>query len=87
MAAVGALMVFAISGAVFAESPGWRNAKNVADDAVYHDHHRTFYCGCVTTPDNDNDGSGSVSLVECGYKGPTEHAGVAERIQWEHIVP
>ena len=77
----------AVSGTALAESPGWKNAKNVADDMVYRDHHRSFYCGCITTSDNDDNGSGSVNLVECGYSGPEKHSGAAERIDWEHIVP
>lgn len=81
------LVLLAFAGVALAESPGWKNAKNVADDVVYHDHHRSFYCGCKTISDNDNDGSGSVSLVECGYSGPKKHSHAAERIDWEHIVP
>ena len=81
------LVLFAISGAALAESPGWKNAKNIADDRVYYDQHRSFYCGCITTSDNDDNGSGSVSLNECGYSGPSEYSGVAKVIHWEHIVP
>ena len=73
------LVLFAISGAAFAESPGWKNAKNIADDRVYHDRDRSFYCGCITTSDNDDNGSGSVSLTECGYIGPRKYSNVAER--------
>ncbi len=29
----------------FAESPGWRRAKNTADDIIYAGKDRTFYCG------------------------------------------
>lgn len=87
-AAVIVVMVWsAIAGTALAESAGWKKAKNAADDLVYHDHRRSFYCGCITTSDNDNDGSGSVSLNECGYSGPSQYAGVARRIDWEHIVP
>ena len=85
--AIAVLVCSAVSGTSLAESPGWKNAKNVADDMVYHDHHRSFYCGCITTSDNDDNGSGSVSLIECGYKGPDKHSDAAERIDWEHIVP
>ena len=73
---------FAVAG-----SAGWKNVKNLTDDMVYGDHLRTFYCGCVITSDNDNDGSGSVSHEDCGYRGTEKHSNVAERIQWEHIVP
>ena len=81
------LVLLAVSGSTFAGSTGWRNAKNLADDMVYYDHRHTFYCGCIVTTDSDNDGSGSVSLVECGYKKQKVHSDVAELIQWEHIVP
>ena len=87
VAVIGVLAWLAVSGNALAESPGWRDAKNDADDLVYRDHHRSFYCGCVTTSDDDGDGSGSVSLDECGYRGPKKYSGSAERIDWEHIVP
>ena len=44
--------------AAFAESPGWRRAKNTADDIIYAGKDRTLYCGCVYTSDSDSDGSG-----------------------------
>lgn len=70
-----------------AESPGWRRAKNAADDIIYAGKDRTLYCGCVYTSDGDNDGSGSVDHQVCGYVPPQTHASRANRIEWEHIVP
>ncbi len=87
VAAIAVLVWSVVSGTALAESLGSKNAKNVADDIVYHDHHRSFYCGCKTTSDNDDNGSGSVSLVECDYSGPEKDWGAADRIDWEHIVP
>jgi len=51
----------------FAESPGWRRAKNAADDIIYAGKDRTLYCGCVYASDGDSDGSGSVDHQACGY--------------------
>ena len=73
--------------AAFAESPGWRRAKNTADDIIYAGKDRTLYCGCVYTSDGDNDGSGSVDHQACGYVSPQSHASRANRVEWEHIVP
>ncbi len=70
-----------------ADSPGWRRAKNTADDVIYAGKDRTLYCGCVYTSDGDNDGSGSVDHEVCGYQAPTKHANRAARVEWEHIVP
>ena len=60
--------------AAFAESPGWRRAKNAADDIIYAGKDRTLYCGCVYTSDGDSDGSGSVDHQACGYVAPQSHA-------------
>ena len=70
-----------------AETPGWRRAKNVADDIIYSNLNSTLYCGCVYTSDNDGDGSGRVDHERCGYKIPGSHAKRANRVEWEHIVP
>ena len=76
-----------VTSAALAESPGWRRAKNIADDIIYAGKDRTFYCGCVYTSHEDNDGSGSVDHGVCGYEGPDTHSGRAGRVEWEHIVP
>lgn len=73
--------------AAFAESPGWRRAKNVADDVIYQGKDKTFYCGCVYTSDGDNDGSGAVKHEACGYVPPITYASRSKRVDWEHIVP
>jgi len=72
---------------VYAESPGWRRAKNAADDIIYAGKDRTLYCGCVYSSDGDNNGSGSVHHQACGYVPPQTHASRADRVEWEHIVP
>lgn len=56
------MVVFLLSVPLIAsaESPGWRRAKNAADDIIYAGKDRTIYCGCVYTSDGDSDGSGSV---------------------------
>jgi deoxyribonuclease-1 len=70
-----------------AAAGGWENAKNTADDVIYEDKDRTFYCGCEYTSHGDTDGSGDVSHTACGYTGPSTHSGRADRIEWEHVVP
>jgi len=83
------LVVFLLSLPLIAsaESPGWRRAKNAADDIIYAGKDRTLYCGCVYTSDGDNDGSGSVDHQACGYVPPQSYASRADRVEWEHIVP
>ncbi len=76
-----------LTGDALAESPGWRRAKNTADDVIYAGKDRTLYCGCVYTSDGDNDGSGSVDHEACGYQAPPKQADRAVRVEWEHIVP
>jgi len=71
----------------FAESPGWRRAKNAADDIIYSGKDRTFYCGCVYTSNATNNGSGSVDHQVCGYVPPQTYSGRANRVEWEHVVP
>jgi deoxyribonuclease-1 len=70
-----------------ADTPGWRRAKNTADDVIYAGKDRTLYCGCVYTSHGSNDGSGSVNHQACGYQPPPKHANRAGRVEWEHIVP
>ncbi len=81
------LSLLLVSSMVLAESPGWRRAKNTADDVIYSGKDRTFYCGCVYTSHGDNDGSGAVSHTACGYVPPTTHIARATRVEWEHVVP
>lgn len=69
------------------ETAGWKHAKNVADDVIYEGHSHTFYCGCVFTSDEDDNGSGAVEHGACGYVGPGTHSHRAERLEWEHVVP
>ncbi len=64
-----------------AESPGWRRAKNAADDIIYAGKDRTLYCGCVYTSDGDSDGSGSVDHQARGYVAPQSHASRADRVE------
>ncbi len=75
------------TSAALAESTGWRRAKNTADDIIYAGKDRTFYCGCVYTSNDTNNGSGTVDHQVCGYEKPEKHQNVANAIQWEHIVP
>ncbi len=83
-----ALSLLMLSAAVaVAESPGWRRAKNTADDVIYQGKDKTFYCGCVYTSNQTNNGSGSVTHQACGYVPPATHSGRATRVEWEHIVP
>jgi len=76
-----------VAPAAYAESPGWRRAKNAADDIIYAGKDKTFYCGCVYTSDGTNTGSGSVDHEVCGYVPPDTHASRAGRVEWEHVVP
>ncbi len=79
------ICLFAVDA--FAESPGWRRAKNTADDIIYDGKDRTFYCGCVYTSNATNNGSGTVDHAVCGYEVPDTHSARAGRVEWEHIVP
>ncbi len=79
------ICLFAVDA--FAESSGWRRAKNTADDVIYDGKDRTFYCGCVYTSNETSTGSGTVDHAACGYEGPETHSARAGRIEWEHIVP
>lgn len=83
------IVVFLLSVPLIAsaESPGWRRAKNAADDIIYAGKDRTLYCGCVYTSDGDSDGSGSVDHQACGYVPPQSHSSRANRVEWEHVVP
>ncbi len=83
------LVVFLLSVPLvaFAESPGWRRAKNAADDIIYAGKDRTLYCGCVYTSNGTNNGSGSVVHQACGYVPPQSYSSRANRIEWEHVVP
>ena len=42
------ICLFAVDA--FAESSGWRRAKNTADDVIYDGKDRTFYCGWPPAP-------------------------------------
>ena len=86
LAAAGVAAILA-SYSASAESPGWRRAKNIADDVIYDGHDRTLYCGCIFTSHEDDNGSGDVSHTDCGYEEPDTHRARADRVEWEHIVP
>ena len=79
--------VVSLASASLAESPGWKRAKNTADDIIYAGKNRTFYCGCVYTSHGDTDGSGDVDHQVCGYQGPSSYSSRAGRVEWEHVVP
>jgi len=76
-----------IASAAHADTPGWRRAKNTADDIIYAGKNRTFYCGCEYTSRGDNTGGGSVDHLVCGYVPPSTQARRAGRVEWEHVVP
>lgn len=65
----------------------WRSTKNTADDQVYFNGGKTFYCGCLWASDKDNDGSGKPNLASCGYEAPSSYTSRSKRIEWEHVVP
>ncbi|MCZ4279650.1 endonuclease [Kiloniella laminariae] len=70
----------------------WREAKNAADDVIFQDRPRSFYCGCRYSSDGDSDGSGKIDPVSiegesCGYKIQDKHKNRAGRVEWEHVVP
>ncbi len=81
------LILLLVSSMVLAESPGWRRAKNTADDVIYAGKDRTFYCGCVYTSNGTTNGSGSVDHAACGYNPPNSYSARATRVEWEHVVP
>ena len=91
---VAALFSLAFGGAQAGDSQrhipasaSWQSTKNMADDTVYFNGGRTFYCDCLWSSDKDNDGSGRPELSECGYKAPKSYSSRASRIEWEHVVP
>ncbi len=65
----------------------WREAKNAADDVIFQDRPRSFYCGCSYSSDGDSDGSGKIDGPSCGYKAQDKHKNRAARVEWEHVVP
>ena len=81
--------LLSVSFIAFAESPGWRRAKNAADVVIYAGKDRTLYCGCVFTSDGDNDGSGSVDHQACDYVAPQflSHHGKAKGKSGYSIIP
>ncbi len=81
------LLIYLLAVDALAESPGWRRAKNTADDVIYDGKDRTFYCGCVYTSNETTNGSGTVDHAVCGYEIPDTHSARAGRVEWEHIVP
>ena len=87
MKARSVLVLLLVTGITLAETPGWRRAKNTADDVIYAGKDRTIYCGCVYTSHGTNNGSGAVNHAACGYIPPTPHLARATRVEWEHVVP
>lgn len=65
----------------------WSSTKNSSDDNVYHDNPTTLYCGCEYTSHGDSDGSGDVSMPNCGVTPLSRYPPSIPRIEWEHIVP
>ena len=82
-----ALTFFVVSGVCATQTVSWSNAKKQAADLVYYDHPRTFYCGCVTESDDNDNGSVTVSHADCGYKVDQRYRKLANTLEWEHIVP
>jgi deoxyribonuclease-1 len=59
-------------------------AKLIAKNTIYFDHHQTFYCGCSFEFMGKT--GGRTDLASCGYA-VRKNQSRSERIEYEHIVP
>ena len=82
IAAVAAIALAAPSLADDRKIAGsWSTAKNWTSDKVYHDNLHTLYCGCEYTSHGDSDGSGDVSMADCGMTPLSEATNTTGRIE------
>lgn len=85
------LILLLLSSHAWGEAPEtFSKAKKVLDKQIYHDHKKTFYCGCDYEAKPKEPGSNKLRLTpdwkSCGYK-PRKQPKRASRIEWEHVMP
>ncbi|WP_110691001.1 endonuclease [Salinicola endophyticus] len=74
------LTALATLPALAAPPSSFSAAKRLAENEIYVDQDRTFYCGCAFDFDQGPD------LASCGYR-IRKQPKRAARIEWEHVMP